>query len=135
MGKKLDKNIQDWITSLSLSEEEIVELTTNILSNPSLISKTSIGDDNHFYSYSQMIEMFVCGMSAKPDKKIKKMNTSSAYGKMRTLDKGDTIVLPYDKWNSARTAASKLKKDYGVRYTVTLRARKKEKEILVTRVE
>jgi len=135
MSEKLDKNIQDWITDMSLTEEEIADIAKNILSNPSIISKSSIGDDNHFYSYAQMLEMFACGLQAKPEKKIKKVNTASAYGKMRVLNKGNTITFPYEKWNSARSAASKLKEAYGVIFTVTLRNKGEEKEILVTRVE
>lgn len=50
-------------------------------------------------------------------------------GQMRKMEPGDTIKLPIESYNAARSAASVLKRDYGVVYAVN----KIGLDIMVTR--
>lgn len=131
---KLEKKLEDWVSTFSLSEQEIQEIAQDILANPMFVSKTDTGDGINFYSYSQMVQMFVFGFNTnKPV--IERKQRDSAFSKMRTMQKGDTITLPYEKWNAARTSASKLKTDYGVRFKVNVKTIDDIRQIQVIRVE
>lgn len=37
---------------------------------------------------------------------------------MRMMEVGDRLLIPIERWGTARFLASSLKKDYGVKYTV-----------------
>ena len=53
------------------------------------------------------------------------------YSKVKALPHNGIAVFPLDKWNAARSAASKIKSVYGVTFSV----RKKDGEIIVTRTD
>ena len=132
---KLEKNVQDWVSTISMSEKEIQDSTESILSNPTIVSKSNDGEDTNYYSYSQMIKMFVYGYKMHVLPTVNRKRKNSAFSKMRIMGKGDTITLPYDKWNAARSSASKLKTYYGVRFTVSAKKSEDSQWIEVVRVE
>lgn len=56
----------------------------------------------------------------------------SAYAHLRDMEAGQTIFLPYEKWNAARSAASYLREAYGAYYEVNIVLPGRE-EVMVTR--
>lgn len=79
--------------------------------------------------------------SSPPEKRINANRHGKrkgyVYPAMKNLNVGDEpLVFPYSMWQAARSAASILKKNYGVRYAVTKKAPIGIKgDIYITRLE
>lgn len=134
----------DWIVTATLTSEQIESYTKHILGNPALWvqSRFTDGEDKPMYSQEQMIEMFNEGfrfVTTRSDlcRKIvpAKKRSTKPYMLLRNMDIGMSIVFPYEKWASVRTAASKIKREFGsVFQTRKLSPAKKEGNIKVTRI-
>ena len=120
-----EKSVQEWITSNTISDEFITEQSSNILTNPTYVIR-QVGKKKPvepLYSKKQMMEMFRAGFvsmaKTKEGKKVlKKRNVSipSPETMLRNMDKDTSITVPFVYWDQVRTAASKLKKDFGCVY-------------------
>lgn len=85
------------------------------------------------YTEGQRIDVFISPFKAKsePTKKGKNKYTKICYPIMRGMEKGEEYHFPTWLWSRARSAASSLKKQYGVRFYVS----KVNNEIVVKRLE
>ena len=111
-----------WVVSASLTDEQIQETAKDILSSPTVLLnyKTDPIEERPLYSLEQMLNMFRTGYltlcnSALGKKILSKTKHSSIipHKVMRRMHIGDKAHFPYEKWGAARTAATKIKQDFG----------------------
>ena len=134
----------DWIISCSLSDEMIKEYGSSILNKPFfwMNPQDATKQDIPIYSQEQMIEMFRQGFMTMSRTdigqkilKLKKQKWLRPYTLLRKMDVGRTITFPYDKWSSVRTAASRIKKQFGSVYqTRKISPMREQGDIEVTRI-
>jgi len=60
------------------------------------------------------------------------MGRGNTYARMRMMNVGDVIRVPIEKWGSARSTASILKRQYGAAFRVNID--REENNIKVTRL-
>ena len=112
---------ENWVSSKSLSDAQIKEYCKEIISSPTVVGGTPM------YTKKQMISMFKRG--------FEKGIFVYPFSAMRQMDVYDRLVFPYEKWNSVRTAASKLKKQFGCTFRVRKDGPHNEKgDIVVVRI-
>lgn len=112
--------IQNIEEKTTLSDDDIVNFCSHITSTP----ETFIGDrsDSPLYSIKQMVEMFRMGYDFRKHIGIRKRSEERRRTsreelveyKLRMMEPGDKLYFPIRKHNAARSAASKLKKNFGV---------------------
>ena len=99
----------EWVTSESLDFEEIEQRGADILANPAFTVK-AVGSQTKTFLYTreQMLEMYRYGysLSQKP------------HTYMRNMEIGQSAVFPFKHWSTVRSAASMLKKRFGVVFAV-----------------
>ena len=142
-SKKTDESL--WVVSASLTDEQIHETAKEILSSPSVILnyKAEPMEERPLYSLEQMLTMFRTGYLTLCKSAIGKRILSKYKHKdtipfrvMREMHTGDKVHFPYEKWGAARTAATKIKQDFGTIYLVKKLGPDKEKGIIeVTRIK
>lgn len=127
-----------WIMSSSIPEETINDRCKYLLES----AKYSSEADGPLYTQRQMVEMFREGYAMFLDtplgQKILKAirKTHAPYAKIRDMEVGELLLFPYVKWKTVRTAASRLKIQYGAEFTVRKLGEKGEiNDILVTRIK
>lgn len=125
-GNKHQQEPCDWVLTKSLTDEKIEELCVDILDNPKVMSTSLSNEQRYLYTKDQMIEMFRSGalsisssLSSVFVTEHKATRPPGVYSLLRNMEKGDSLYLPTSKWSSARVAASKLKRFFGSRYSVT----------------
>lgn len=101
---------QSWVSTASMPDEFVYTNAEQVLSQPTfVVSSTDSSQLWHLYTKEQMFEMFRLGYKAR---------RIGAYGILRKLNVGEKTYLPYEAWNSARTAANQLKKEFGSQFRV-----------------
>lgn len=116
----------EWVTTKSLDDKSILEYGKELLQSPTFtLHHPEWTTAQPLYSKKQMLDMFRLGikisktLSRKEMQALrKKKNYPVPYMSMRAMNKGEEDTYPYELWSSCRTAASKLKKDYGCRFVV-----------------
>ena len=110
----------DWRSTSSVTDEQIEKYSRDILDSP-YVSQS----DGEYYSKDQLLGMFRLGIATVTDMEMWKKFVDAenkkehrAYHVLRKMQVGDTVTFPYSAWNAARSAASKLKKDFGCKFTV-----------------
>lgn len=116
----------EWISTLSVPDDYISTTTHDLISKPAfIVSTTDDETTNNLYTKEQMFEMFRLGYRAK---------RLGAYSILRKLEVGEKAYFPYEAWNSARTAASQLERNFGTEFQVRKTGRHGDRsQIEVTR--
>lgn len=100
----------EWVSTASMPDEFVYTNAEQVLNQPAfIVSSTDDSWTGQLYTKEQMFEMFRLGFKAK---KV------GAYRILRKLDVGEKIYLPFEAWNSTRTAANQLKKEFGSQFHV-----------------
>ena len=107
----LSRGQTDWVVTKSLDEEHISEYAKDLISSGSFIN------GERMYTKRQLIQMFRIGYQVRKNDDIRKIWASPGTS-MRQMDVGDVLSFPYEKWNAARSSASKLKKQFGCVFRV-----------------
>lgn len=129
-----DENYEDWVNTKICNDMFIQTFSEDILNKPKfVISPTdSELDKQKLYTTEQMLEMFRAGFLAitRTDfgkEALKKVRhgkvPDNPYRILRNLNVNDSVTFPYITWSAVRTAASKLKSEFGVIYRVNKIAR------------
>lgn len=106
-----------WLRENGLTDGDVCSLAQDIMTRPVLWSATQ-----KLYSEAQMCEMFRLGVLRMAEggfRRIKGGRRWKPFAQMRLMEAGDALVFPYEAWMAARSAATKLKHDYGAIFTVT----------------
>lgn len=89
---------------------------SEILDNP-VISVSHDGDTEFYYSSSQLLYAYSVGQKELQGR-IKKEKDAhvTPYTEIRSMDVGDWLRFAYSKYNAVRSAAAKIKKQFGAEY-------------------
>ncbi|MBQ3949657.1 MAG: hypothetical protein II661_04205 [Bacteroidales bacterium] len=98
----------EWVSTSTLEEQYIRKNSENILNEPGLSIFREDGKED-YYTKEQMLEMFLCGFRAR---------RLGAHSILRRMSVGEKTFLPYEAWNTARTAANQIEKNFGARFKV-----------------
>jgi len=100
----------EWVSTASMPDEFVYTNAEQVLSQPAfIVSSTSESCTSHLYTKEQMYEMFRLGYMAK---------WRGPYRVLGKMAVGETTYLPYEAWDSARSAATRLKKNHGKEFQV-----------------
>ncbi len=134
----------EWISTYTYTDEEICSFADDELSYPFYEAgpNTPEAEIQELYTKRQMLEMFRIGSKITAEriyyrKKPGKRNSvhPRPYPLMRFMKKGDSILLPFEKWQAARTAACKLRKQFGSVFAVRKMIIGEPSDIEVTRLQ
>lgn len=122
MTKSCEKDKStEWSYTKTYSDDQIREFEKSILSNPTTI----IDSDIPLYTEEQMLKMFRegCLSISKTIDDLhlndkERLRSTGVYSLLKQMGKGDSLLLPIEKWHSARASASMLKKSFGTEFIV-----------------
>lgn len=128
------ENYEEWVNKKICNDMFIQTFSEDILNKPKfIISPTDSDlDKMELYTTEQMLEMFRAGFLAVTRTDFGREALRKArYGRvpdnpyriLRKLNVNDTTTFPYNSWGAVRTAASKLKSEFGATYRVNKLAR------------
>ena len=109
-------------SSQSFTDEEIQELGKELLSSPTSTASEPL------YNKEQMLKMFSLGFNSKRSfAKACADNYKMTIGKyINSLSIGESVILPFEKWNLIRSVTSKAKRKVGKLFNVRKLALSKE---------
>ena len=129
----MEETKDNWVVTCTFSDEEIKEFGQVLLESPAMtVNLFSEEKGQNLYSEEQMLEMFREGCLAvlrqRYKSKTNKRNSKPPrpFPILRDMKVGESVTVPFEKWQAARTAASKLKRDFGCVFIVRKIARNKE---------
>ena len=104
-------------SSTGFPDDEFIQtVSETILSEPRFVLSST--DTEYLYSKNQMVSMFKLGYDACQKKSyLKRKSTKKSvlppYNQLRNMEVGEKLQFPYDVWGAVRTAACKIKQEFG----------------------
>lgn len=112
---------KDWVITQSMSDDSIRQYIKDLCNDPYMTIKNPDGNSRKkLYSVEQLCDAFRLGIRAMSDTETGRRimrerykHSIKSYSVLREMNVGDKHIFPYELWNTVRTAASTLKKQYG----------------------
>ena len=128
------ENYEEWVSTKICDDDFIQTFSEDILNSPKFVFSPTDSefDKQQLYTTSQMLEMFRAGFLAvtRTDFGLEALRKArhgrvpdNPYRILRNMDVNDRTTFPFYSWRSVRTAASRLKAEFGVIYRVNKLAR------------
>ena len=121
----MNKQDENWVVTCTYSDEEIKEYGEEILASPAMTISVPSSEVKlqALYDEDQMLRMFREGCLTILREKYKKKSKKNSkpprpFPILRDMAVGESVNVPFEKWQAARSAASKLKRDFGCVFVV-----------------